>query len=37
MDTAPDFDLPTHDGGRRSLQAALDLGPVVVVFYRGDW
>ena len=37
MDIAPDLDLLTHDGTRWGMRAALADGPVVVVFYRGDW
>ncbi len=35
--TAPDFSLPTADGGRFELRRALEHGPVVAIFYRGDW
>jgi hypothetical protein len=37
MDTAPDFELPAHDGRPWHLRTPLERGPVVVVFYRGDW
>lgn len=37
MDAAADFELPTHDGGSWRLSDALRGGPVLVVFYRGDW
>ncbi|MGA9874031.1 MAG: peroxiredoxin [Rhodococcus sp. (in: high G+C Gram-positive bacteria)] len=31
--TAPDFELPDHEGNRRSLSAMLSRGPVVLFFY----
>ncbi len=31
---APDFSLPTVDGGQVSLQEALNKGPVVLVFFK---
>jgi len=34
---APTFTLPAQDGQPWSLAEALQKGPVVVVFYRGDW
>lgn len=35
---APDFTLPTVDGNSEfSLAEALGAGPVVLVYYRGDW
>ncbi len=34
---APDFSLPNVDGNLLTLSELLQLGPVVVVFYRGDW
>ncbi|MDX2089079.1 MAG: peroxiredoxin-like family protein [Kofleriaceae bacterium] len=36
-DAAPSFDLPDARGGRGSLDVALRDGPVVLVFYRGQW
>lgn len=36
-ETAPDFELPDTDGMRFSLMAALDQGPVAILFYRGSW
>ena len=36
-DEAPPFDLPTSDGGRWSLRAALRMGPAVLTFFRGHW
>ncbi len=36
-DAAPPLDLPTTDGGRFVLGEALAKGPVIAVFYRGDW
>jgi peroxiredoxin len=32
--TAPDFTLPTMDGGKFSLREALGRGPVVVAFFK---
>lgn len=34
---APGFELPDQLGRSVSLSGQLDLGPVVLVFYRGDW
>lgn len=34
---APDFALPTADGGTLRLGEALAEGPVVLTFYRGAW
>lgn len=34
---APDFTLPTADGGSVSLETMLRDGPVVITFYRGGW
>lgn len=34
---APGFELPGAAGGTHSLSAALEEGPVVLVFYRGFW
>ncbi|HRG95686.1 MAG TPA: peroxiredoxin family protein [Polyangiaceae bacterium] len=34
---APDFALPSHTGRTVALHDALRAGPVVVVFYRGQW
>ena len=36
-DLAPDFTLPTVDGGTITLSAARAVGDVVVIFYRGFW
>lgn len=37
-DTAPDFSAPRVDGtGTLQLSSALESGPVVLVYYRGDW
>jgi peroxiredoxin len=33
----PDFELPDHEGKSWRLSDQLARGPVVVVFYRGDW
>jgi peroxiredoxin len=35
--TAPDFTLPNQVGRRVSLRERLGTGPVVLVFYRGEW
>jgi hypothetical protein len=32
-----DFELPDHEGKAWRLSAHLAGGPVVLVFYRGDW
>ncbi len=34
---APDFTLPDQLGRNVSLAGELDLGPVVLLFYRGEW
>jgi hypothetical protein len=34
---APDFAIPDHEGREFSLTQALDAGPVLLIFYRGDW
>lgn len=34
---APDFTLPRAGGGSLRLSQALARGPVVLVFYRGQW
>jgi peroxiredoxin len=36
-DTAPDIDLPDQTEVTWRLDRALERGPVLVVFYRGDW
>jgi peroxiredoxin len=36
-DHAPDFTLPDHRGNLVSLAKLLEVGPVVVTFYRGGW
>ena len=36
-DSAPDFILPNVDGRSVRLYSELGRGPVVLVFYRGDW
>ena len=36
-ETAPDFELPDAEGRLVSLDAALQMGPVVIAFYRGGW
>ena len=36
-ETAPDFSLESHAGGKVTLSAARGQSPVVVVFYRGYW
>jgi peroxiredoxin len=37
MTNAPDFSLPNQNGQEWSLAPALAEGPVLLVFYRGDW
>ena len=37
MDKAIDFELPDHEGKAWRLADHLAGGPVVLVFYRGDW
>ena len=37
MDQAIDFELPDQQGGTWHLAEFLSRGPVVLVFYRGDW
>ncbi len=34
---APDFTLPSSDGGSVRLQERLKQGPVILAFYRGGW
>lgn len=36
-DKAPDFTLPNATGKAVSLSGILELGPVVLKFYRGEW
>ena len=36
-DKAPDFKLPDSDGKKVRLYSLLKKGPVVLVFYRGEW
>lgn len=36
-DTAPDFTLEDHRGGKVTLSEAKWKSPVVLVFYRGYW
>lgn len=36
-DTAPDFALPDENGERVRLASLLRAGPVVVIFFRGEW
>jgi peroxiredoxin len=36
-DPAPNFRLPNAQGGSIELKALLELGPVVLTFYRGQW
>ena len=36
-DQAPDFVLPDQHGAKVSLSALLRNGPVVLIFYRGEW
>ena len=37
MDRATDFVLPDHTGRPWALGERLAEGPVLLVFYRGDW
>ena len=37
MSKAIDFELPDHEGKAWRLADHLARGPVVLVFYRGDW
>ena len=37
MDQAIDFELTDHTGRPWHLREQLAAGPVVVIFYRGDW
>jgi peroxiredoxin len=37
MTSAPDFSLTDHKGEDWDLVSALVGGPVLLVFYRGDW
>lgn len=34
---APAFELPDEQNQPWSLSGNLELGPVMLVFYRGDW
>jgi len=37
VDRATDFELSDQEGRSWRLAAALERGPVLLVFYRGDW
>lgn len=37
VEAAADFELPDHLGGTWRLARHLGMGPLVLVFYRGDW
>jgi peroxiredoxin len=37
LTSAPPFELSTQKGGRQSLQALLDKGPLLLAFHRGTW
>ena len=37
MDKATDFELSDHHGRPWRLSEKLTEGPVLLVFYRGDW
>jgi len=37
MTSAPDFSLADDKGRPWDLASALTRGPVLLVFYRGDW
>ena len=34
---APNFELPDENGNPFNLARELQGGPIVLVFYRGDW
>ncbi len=34
---APDFELPDQQGHPWCLSGELEMGPVALIFYRGDW
>ncbi len=34
---APNFELPDEQGRPFNLASELEVGPIVLVFYRGDW
>jgi peroxiredoxin Q/BCP len=36
-DVAPEFELPDSTGGPRRLSELVSQGPLVLLFYRGDW
>jgi hypothetical protein len=36
-DRAPDFELPSTEGGTIRLSEAAARGPVILSFYRGRW
>ncbi len=37
VERMPEIAGTAHDGTEYSLDAALEAGPVVVIFYRGHW
>jgi peroxiredoxin len=37
VDRAIDFELPDQEGKQWRLADQLERGPVLLVFYRGDW
>jgi peroxiredoxin len=37
VDRATDFELQSTEGGSWRLSDHLKTGPVVLIFYRGDW
>ncbi len=37
VENAVDFELPDHEGKAWRLADHLARGPVLLVFYRGDW
>jgi peroxiredoxin len=37
VDKAIEFELPDHEGKPWRLADQLERGPVLLVFYRGDW
>lgn len=36
-DVAPEFELPDSTGVPRRLSELVSHGPLVLLFYRGDW
>lgn len=36
-ETAPNFEIPDEHGRPWNLRVRVTAGPVILVFYRGDW